>query len=193
MASLCLSQLCQQNKIIQQVNHEIAVCVDEGSRDACWTSRSPAYFSFSSPSRCACSPAHVSRTLPAFSPERHSSLGCSSESPLGTPGELQPQWLAQESALAASLCERRWGLFPEEVHPFQCPLPCLERAHRGLLLQFCSTLAKDWHGGSAQRRSSHVDKVRSPSQQSTFQQLIKMWLKNTFSVPGMYLMAKEGS
>lgn len=115
MPSLCLSQLCQQNRIIQQVNHETTVCVDEGSRDASWTSRFPIYFSFSSPSPCDCSPVHVSRTLPAFSPtERHSSLGCSSLSPLGTLGELQLKWLAQESALAASLWVESGVYFQEE-------------------------------------------------------------------------------
>lgn len=75
----------------------------------------------------------------------------------------------------------------------QCVAPLLGEGSQGLLLQFCSTLEKDPQGVSAQRRSSHLDKVRSPSLESTFQQLIKMWLKNTFSVPGMYLIAKEGS
>lgn len=67
MPNLCLSQLCQQNKIIQQVNHEITVCVDEGSRYAILTSRFPIYFSFSSPSLYDCSAAHMSRTPLAFS------------------------------------------------------------------------------------------------------------------------------
>lgn len=138
MPSLCLSQLCQQNKIIQQVNHEIAVCVDEGSRDACRTSRSPAYFSFS-PSLCDCSPAHMSRTLPPA--EGHSSLGCSSESPLGRPGELTPSGSLRRVPLLPPPAREHGACFQEEkcIH-FSAPSPeC-----RGLTGSFCCNSVLLW-------------------------------------------------